>query len=254
MLPITPGVVFRCPERALTSDYQPIQMCCTDQVVRCATIKDVDTLDLTPDQLLTTTRSVRKRLDLTRPVPMDLVRECIEIALQAPSGGNSQGWHWVVVTDAERRATIGEYYRRAVDGYLKSPHSAGKLFADDPNRAPVQARIGTSVSYLGDHMGDVPVLVIPCVRAAELPAGNQTGLWGSILPATWSYMLAARARGLGTAWTTLHLNFENEIDELLGLPDDIRQAALIPTAYSIGTDFMPAARQPLDEVLHVDRW
>jgi nitroreductase len=225
-----------------------------DELLRRATIDGVEILDLTPDQLLTTTRSVRKRLDLTRPVPMDLIRECLEIALQAPSGGNSQSWHWVVVTDQKQRATIGEYYRQAVEGYLASPYSAGRLFADDPNRAPVQARIGTSVSYLGEHMGEVPVLVIPCVQAAELPAGNQTGLWGSILPATWSYMLAARARGLGTAWTTLHLNFENEVNELLGLPADIRQAALIPTAYSIGTDFKPAARQSLDDVLHIDRW
>ena len=212
------------------------------------------TLDLTPDELLTTTRTVRKRLDLDKPVPMELIRECIEIALQAPSGSNRQTWHWLVVTDADKRARIGEYYRRAVAEYLESAGAAGRLYADDPDRAPVQKRVGASVAYLGERMGQVPVLVIPCLTAKKLPAGNQAGLWGSILPSAWSYMLAARARGLGTAWTTLHLKYEREVSQLLGLPDEVRQTVLIPTAYSIGTDFKRAARQPLDQVLHVDSW
>jgi nitroreductase len=211
-------------------------------------------LELTPDRLLTTTRSVRKRLDLTRPVPMELIRECLDIALQAPSGSNRQTWHWLVVTDADQRAAIGELYRRAVAEYLDSPGAAGKLFSEDPNRAKVQNRVGNSVAYLGEHLGEVPVLLIPCLVARDLPAGNQAGMWGSILPATWNYMLAARARGLGTAWTTLHLRYEAEAAAVLGLPEHVRQAALIPTAYSIGTDFKPAAREPLDTVLHVDRW
>ncbi|GAB2565312.1 nitroreductase family protein [Kribbella endophytica] len=212
------------------------------------------TLDLTPDELLTTTRTVRKRLDLDKPVPMELIRECIEIALQAPSGSNRQTWHWLVITDADKRAQIGEYYRRAVAEYLESSGAAGRLYADDPDRAPVQKRVGSSVAYLGERMGQVPVLVIPCLTAKNLPAGNQAGLWGSILPSAWSYMLAARARGLGTAWTTLHMKYEDEVSQLLGLPEDVRQTVLIPTAYTIGTDFKPAARQPLDEVLHVDSW
>jgi nitroreductase len=105
-------------------------------------------------------------------------------------------------------------------------------------------------------MGQVPVLVIPCLHVGRggLPDGNQAGLWGSVLPAAWSYMLAARARGLGTAWTTLHLTYEDEVAQLLGLPDTIRQTALIPTAYYTGETFRPTARQPLDEVLHVDGW
>jgi nitroreductase len=192
------------------------------------------TLPLSPDELLTTTRSVRKRLDLTRPVPEELVRECLEIALQAPSGSN--------------------LYRRAVESYLASPGSAAKLFADDPTRAPVQRRIGESVAYLGEHMGEVPVLLVPCLATGTLAEGNQAGLWGSLLPAVWSYMLAARARGLGTAWTTLHLVYEKEAAELLGLPDHVRQAALIPTAYHTGETFRPAARRPLGEVLHTNGW
>ncbi|MFD7153977.1 nitroreductase family protein [Kribbella sp. NPDC059898] len=212
------------------------------------------TLDLSPDELLTTTRTVRKRLDLERPVPMEVIRECLEIALQAPSGSNRQTWHWVVITDAEKRAAVGEYYRRAVEQYLAGPGAAGKLHAEDPERGPVQRRVGDSVAYLGERMGKVPVLVMPCLQAKNLPAGNQSGLWGSILPSAWSFMLAARARGLGTAWTTLHLTYEQEVQELLGLPEDIRQTVLIPTAYSIGTSFKPAPRQPLDDVLHVDGW
>ncbi|MGK5742731.1 nitroreductase family protein [Micromonospora sp. URMC 103] len=217
----------------------------------------VPTLPLSPDELLTTTRTVRRRLDLSRPVPMELVRECLEIALQAPSGSNRQGWHFVVVTDPMLRAEIGLLYQRAVRAYLASESSAARLFPDDPARAAVQQRVGESVAWLGDRMGQVPVLLLPCLRlhgGGELSAGNQAGLWGSLLPAVWSYMLAARARGLGTAWTTLHLTYEAEVAELLGLPEEVRQAALVPTAWYTGEGFRPARRQPLDEVLHVDRW
>jgi nitroreductase len=214
----------------------------------------VPSLPLTPDELLTTTRTVRRRLDLTRDVPMSLIHECLEIALQAPSGSNRQGWHWIVVTDAEQRAAIGDVYRRAAEEYLASPGFAGRLFADDPERSQVQQRVGDSVAYLGEHMGKVPVLVLPCLQVRALPARNQAGLWGSILPAAWSFMLAARARGLGTAWTTLHLVHEAEVARILGLPEDVRQSVLIPTAYYTGRSFRPAHRAPLDDVLHLDRW
>jgi nitroreductase len=211
--------------------------------------------ELTTDELLTTTRTVRKRLDLERPVPIELVRECLEIALQAPSGSNRQGWQWILVTDADIRAQIGAIYRETTAQYLESRGSAGKLFADDPQRAPVQQRVGDSVAWLGEHMSDVPVLLIPCIKAgAELPAGNQAGLWGSLLPAVWNYMLAARARGLGTAWTTLHLEREAEVAEILGLPPGVHQGALVPTAFYTGETFKPAPRVPLDEVLHTNRW
>ncbi|MGP3913460.1 nitroreductase family protein [Nonomuraea sp. 10N515B] len=211
---------------------------------------------MTPDELLTTTRSVRKRLDLTRPVPLDLVRECLEIALQAPTGGNRQGWHWIVVTDPELRKQIGDYYGRSFRAYYESGASAGSLFQYDPERAATQRRVAGSSVHLGEHMGDVPVLVIGCITlpGGGLPEGNQAGLWGSLLPAAWSYMLAARARGLGTAWTTLHLAYESEIAGLLGIPADVRQGVLLPTAYYTGDTFRPAPRRPLDEVLHLDRW
>lgn len=221
---------------------------------QAAIMNFMPTLPLTPDELLTTTRSVRKRLDLTRPVPLELIRECLEVALQAPSASNRQGWQWMVITDESVRQVIGDYYRQAVESYLKSPRSAAALFADDPARNAVQRRVGGSVAYLGEHMGDVPILVIPCISAPNLRAGGQAGLWGSLLPAAWSYMLAARARGLGTAWTTLHMRYEKEISELLGIPADIRHGVLIPTAYYIGDTFKPAPRQPLDAVLHINTW
>jgi nitroreductase len=210
---------------------------------------------LTPDELLTTTRAVRRRLDLSRPVPLDLVRECLEIALQAPSGSNRQSWHWVVVTDPAKRAAVGEIYRQQFDRYEESRGFAGRLFAGRPERAQVQQRVGSSARWLGDHMGEVPVLVLPCISTGKpYRAVNQAGLWGSLLPAAWSYCLAARSRGLGTAWTSLHLPREAEVADLLGIPDGVHQGALIPTAYYTGETFGPAAREPLETVLHVDGW
>ncbi|EST36894.1 hypothetical protein N566_15950 [Streptomycetaceae bacterium MP113-05] len=211
---------------------------------------------MTADEVLTTTRSVRRRLDLGRPVELATVRECLRTALQAPSGSNAQRWQFVVVTDADKRAAIGEVYRRACTAYLDSPSSAGSLFTDDPERSEVQQRVHTSITHLAERMGRVPVLVIPCLQVPQgtLPAGNQAGLWGSLLPAAWSYMLAARSRGLATAWTTLHLTYEREVADVLGLPEDVHQGALIPTAHHTGSSFRPAERRPLDEVLHVDGW
>ena len=208
-------------------------------------------LPLDPDELLTTTRSVRKRLDLSRPVPLELVKECIQIALQAPTGSNTQGWHWIVVTDPELRARIGAYYHRSYTAYRASRAEAR---GSDEKKA-ASDRVASSADWLADHMGEVPVLVIAAIFASEeLPAENQAGLWGSLLPAAWSYQLAARARGLGTAWTTLHLSYEREVAELLGIPAHVRQGVLLPTAYYTGETFRPAPREPLDRVLHVDRW
>jgi len=213
-------------------------------------------LNLTPDQVLTTTRSVRKRLDLTRPVEPEVIRECLEIALQAPSGSNSQQWHFVVVTDASKRLALAELYRKSFSVYrTKRAEAAGQ--ETNAQRATVRERITNSADYLAEHMHEVPVHLIPCIsgRLDGLPGNQQAGTWGSILPATWSFMLAARARGLGTAWTTLHLPYEKEAAEVLGIPyEKITQAALIPVAYTLGTEFSPAAREPLDTVLHWDKW
>lgn len=213
------------------------------------------TLPLGPDELLSTTRSVRKRLDLDREVPGDLIREVLNVAVQAPTGSNSQGWHWLVITDADLRAKIGAYYKESFDAYYNSATRQARTADLSAERQETQARVGTSSVYLSEVMGKVPVHVIACIEAAEeLPASNQAGLWGSLLPAAWSFQLAARARGLGSAWTTLHLKYEKEIAELLGIPPHVRQGVLLPTAYFTGETFKPAPREPLDRVLHLDRW
>jgi nitroreductase len=197
---------------------------------------------MTPRELLTTTRSVRRRLDLSRPVDVELVKECLRVALQAPNGANSQRWRWLVVTEPALRERIGEVYRRAFEA--RYPAGAAR------------SAVLTSARYLAEHLARVPVLVIGCLQLDRpgLPQGNQAGVWGSLLPAVWSYMLAARAHGLGTAWTTVHLDAEDEVARLLGLPDTVRQGALIPTAHTIGDTFRPAPRRDLDAVLHLNGW
>ena len=218
-------------------------------------------LDLTPDQLLTTTRSVRKRLDFSRPVEPELIRECLEIALQAPTGGNRQGWQWVVVTDAEKRKALGDIYRKGWATYLSQPFNQPESFttlqARDPQRAQTLGRVFESSNYLAEHIHEAPALLVPCIRGRpEGPATEtQAGYWGSILPAVWSFMLAARLRGLGTSWTTVHLYYEREAADLLGIPyEKVAQAALVPIAYTLGDDFKPAGREPVEKVLHWDGW
>ncbi len=208
------------------------------------------------DQLLTTTRSVRKRLDLTRPVPPAIIQECLDIAIQAPTASNAQGWHFVVVADAEKRAAIGKLYHRSFQDYLRSGRSASDRFHGDDVRAERAKPVTESAIYLARHMHEVPLMVIPCVEGrVESPApAAVAALYGSILPATWSLMLALRARGLGAAWTTLHLVYEREVAQILGIPDTITQAALLPVAYFTGDDFRPAARIPATERTYWDAW
>ena len=196
------------------------------------------------DHLLTTTRTVRRRLDLSRPVEPEVVHECLEIAIQAPNGGNQNRYHFVVVTDPEKRAAIGAIYKRVF--YQEHVPLSG---AGDPG-APVyqnrSSQIQDSASYLADHMGDVPVHIIPCVESRFEDAGTfrQATRYGSILPAAWSLMLALRSRGLGAAWTTLHLYHEKEVAALLGIPGDVTQVVHLSVAYYTGTDFKPGARIP----------
>lgn len=216
-------------------------------------------LPLGPDELLSTTRSVRKRLDLARPVEPELIRACIEVAAQAPTGGNNQGWHFVVVTDAAKRAKLAEWYAAAFQlFYGDADAAAARLPQDDPAYVATTKRVVSSATYLAEHMAEVPVHVIPCIEGrtdqGEVPVAMQAAVWGSLLPAVWSFMLAARARGLGTCWTTLHLVHDAESRALLGLPDHIMQGALIPVAHTLGTDFKPGARRDLDRIIHTDGW
>ena len=205
------------------------------------------------DALLTTTRAVRKRLDLTRPVPEDVIRECLEISLQAPTGANQQSWRWVVVTDNEKRRALAEIYRKGADEYLFDGYRQAEADGDAQ-----QIRIFDSARYLCEHMADVPVLILPCIQVLPNMLEDPDIMWpsvlGSILPAMWSFQLALRARGLGSTYTTLHLNCATEAANLLGIPDDIKQTGLLPVAYTLGTDFKPAKRRPLDDVLHWNSW
>jgi nitroreductase len=198
----------------------------------------------TIDQLLTTTRSVRKRLDLTRPVEPEVIERCLELAIQAPSGSNGQNWHFIVITDPALRAGLAELYRRSFARYRGSRPASPAT--------PLQ----NSADYLAEYFHEVPVLVLFCYEGRVEQAGlaAQAGLYGSILPAAWSFMLALRARGLGAAWTTLHLRYEQEAAQLIGLPPTLTQAALLPVAYYTGDDFKPAKRTPAHERTYWNSW
>jgi nitroreductase len=204
------------------------------------------------DRLLTTTRAVRKRLDLSRPVDRAVVLECLQIATQAPSGGNSQPWRWLVVDDPDVRAGLAEIYRRAYGPYIAAQKQAVRDAGGDDDSAILR-----SSDHLAEHLHEVPVLVIPCLltRLPETASTADTaGFYGSILPATWSFMLALRSRGLGSAYTTLHLHEEAAAAELLGIPATVTQCALIPVAHTVGDDFKPAHRRPVAEVTYLNAW
>jgi nitroreductase len=204
------------------------------------------------DRLLTTTRSVRKRLDLERPVEPEVIGECLRLATYAPNALNAQTWRWLVITDAETRRAVSDEYREALRPIMEArraaPEDAG---ATEPNRA-VSAGV-----YLVEHMAEVPALVIPCIEVAGRNTGTFVGLaslLGSIYPAVWSFMLALRSRGLGSTFTTAHLLRAEAVAALLGIPDTYAQTCLLPVAYTKGTEFRPARRRPVEEVVFWDRW
>lgn len=215
------------------------------------------TLNLSVDEVLTTTRAVRKRLDLRRPVPRSVLRECLDLAVQAPTGSNSQGWHWVFVEDARKKKALSQLYRAAAEPYIDAipeyPYGDGR-----DGRMP---QIVSSARYLNEHLHEVPVLLIPCLEGRpehvdHIPGGTAS-FWGSLLPAVWSFLLALRSRGLGSVWTTFHLAGEGEkrAAELLGIPyEGYCQAGLFPIAYTTGVDFRPAQRMPADEFTHWNGW
>ena len=231
------------------------------------------------DEVLATTRSVRRGLDLSRPVGRELVDECIELALQAPSGSNIQNAHFVVVTDPDQRAALGEVYRRGWQAYVESPFFYGKLPYDDYRQRPGEAErfqewtqmAGQQADWLAEHIHEVPALVVPCVAFGEgvarvyaeagvtrdvpLPSIIQAATWGNILPAAQQFRLAARARGLGSCWTVVHLFFEEDAAAVLGVPyETVQQAALIPVAHASDDEFHVAQRPPLSDVVHWDVW
>jgi nitroreductase len=214
-------------------------------------------LGLSADEVLTTTRAVRRRLDPHRPVPRDVIDECVEIARQAASGRNRQRWDFVFVEDPATIAAVADLWRRGLA--MPAHDAAGPAFSRMSFGSTEWRRIAGSLDHLATHLHEMPLLLIPCVRVesrAEL-AGvrGQAGAWGSVVPAFWSFMLAARERGLGTAWTTSHLSYEREVADLLGIPfDTVVQAALTPVAYTVGTDFKPGPRAGAAAFAHWDRW
>ena len=212
-------------------------------------------LDLTPRELLTTTRTVRKRLDLTRPVPRDLVEECLRLAFQAPNGSDQQTWHWIVVDDPGIRAEMTRIYRAALQDHINRPRRTREDRA--PERTPKQERMTASVMFLVEHLHEVPVLLVPTFhgRPERGTVFEQASRWGSIVPGVWSFMLALRLHGMGSAWTTLHLYREQEMAELLGIPYETEtQAGLFPVAYTLGTDFKVAERSSSEDKIRWNHW
>lgn len=194
------------------------------------------------DLLLTTTRSVRRRLDLSKPVAREIVLDCLRVAVQAPSGSNAELWRWVVVTDPGVRRKLAEFYcNRPEDRRSALPR---------PPTTPQQDRVMGSVRYLEEHLHEVPVLVIPCIYRS----GGAAGWAPSIYPAVWNFMLALRSRGLGSCLTTAHLYREKEAADLLGIPEDVAQACLLPVAYYTGHGFRAAERRPIEEITCWNRW
>lgn len=204
-------------------------------------------VELSPDQLLSTTRAVRRRLDFNRPVELATVLECIELAVQAPTGGGREGWRWVIVVDPEQRAAVAEVYRSvAIDRFAATAAAATGR----------RRRLYEDAVYLAENLHRAPVLVVPCVagRIEDQATNRVASFLGSILPAVWSFQLALRSRSLGSCWTTVHLRREREMATVLGVPDDHSQVALLPVAHTLGTGFKPARRRPIEEIVHVDRW
>jgi nitroreductase len=209
----------------------------------------VTLLELTPDELLSTTRAVRKRLDFERPVEREVLDECLALAQQAPNASNSEPWRFVVVTEKATRAKLAECYRTGWSAYRKE--------IDEQASGATDAPVLDSAQYLADRFHEVPVMVLPCLvpRADSAPSARQAGLYGSVIQAAWSFQLAARARGLGTCWTTLHLPRERDAAEVLGIPyARVQQVALITVGYSLGTDFKPGRRVALERVVRYERW
>jgi nitroreductase len=209
-------------------------------------------LDLSVDELLTTTRTVRKRLDFSRPVERPVIEECLRLGFQAPTGQNHQDWGWILVDDPETRLALAGLYRKGLQDHLARDRSA----EPEDAKTPAADRIAGSVAYLVEHLHEAPVLLVPTIgnRYGESTSFGVASTWGSILPAVWNFMLALRSRGLGSAWTTLHLYQEAAVAELLGIPSGQRQVGLVPIAYTLGTDFKPADRSASEARIFWNRW
>jgi nitroreductase len=202
------------------------------------------------DLLLSTTRSVRKRLDFERPVGREVLLECLELAVQAPTASNRQTWRWMIVTDPDLKGQIADIYREQALPYLRESQAAAAETGGQDRR------VFDSAMYLAENLERAPAFVLPCLAEdlSRMDADGAIVALGSICQAAWSFQLALRARGLGSTWTTLHLAQAGAVGDLLGIPAGVTQVSLIPVAYTKGTDFKPARRPPVSEITYWDRW
>ena len=208
---------------------------------------DVSAVDLASvDGVLATTRSVRRRLDLKRSVPDDLLLDCIDLAEQSPTGGNQGSRRWIIARDPEVKAKLAEVY-----------NEFGQFLVAIRDRKIAEGRepspMTKSGAYLAEHLAEVPAIVIPCIWGVHAGTGRP-GLFDSVIQGAWSFCLAARARGLATAWTTAHLANPEAAAEILGIPEGVTQIALLPVAWSKGPSYRGAARRPAEEITYIDRW
>jgi len=207
------------------------------------------------ERLLTATRSARKSLDVTAPVDIEVIRDCLGIGLQAANGSNQQSWRWVIVTDKTLRERIAALYRETYLEKVGGQLIAGFLPSDSP-----ESRLMSSTEWLVEHLAEVPIHVIPCYEPTyPRQDGDESfylaTLYGSIFPAVWNFQLALHTRGYGTCITTLHLHHERAVGKLLGIPDSYVQGCLLPVGrLRSGHEFRPAPRRPIDEVVAINGW
>lgn len=200
------------------------------------------------DHLLLTTKQIRKRMDMSRPVERQILLECIDIASRAPMGSNVERNKWLIVDDPDLKMAIAELYRKNAEPYFAQ---SGDVPADD-----VAGRVVSSARYLSDEMHNVPAMVIPLRldRVEGWPSGDVSGWYGSVLPGVWSFQMALRSRGIGSCWTTLHLGSEAEVGELLGIPNTVTQVAMLPVGYYTGDTFSVTKRRPAADITFINKW
>lgn len=226
-----------------------------------ATVTELPIVDF--ETVLTTTRAVRRRLDFDRPVDEDVVLDCLRIAVQAPTGGNAQDWRFVLIGDPEVKRRIADVYHDCFEEYVARPLAGAGYAAPEVrgrlDTSPAAARMLEGARYLAENIGRAPWLLLACATRPDpsvdpTASGTVSAVYGSIYPAVWSFCLALRSRGLGSIITTLHVNEAARVAEILGIPDEATQCCLLPVAYTLGLNFKPAPRRPLEEVVFRDGW
>jgi nitroreductase len=206
---------------------------------------DIDSAHV--DEVLATTRAVRRRLDLHRPVDNQLLLDCIDLAEQAPTGGNLGSRRWIIVRDQAVKDRLGELYRDTALAFMSA--AAERL----RGTGHAQEKVMTSAAFLAEHLAEVPAIVIPTIIGRH-DGSSRPGLFDSVIQAAWSFCLALRARGLGTTWVTAALQDETRVKEILAIPAQMTEVVLLPVAWTLGTDFHRAPRHPARQITFFDRF